>query len=395
MIKGIRLISTFICVALPSILFAHSIHAYFELFIATKDINSNQTVIINVNKIGTTWNDSYVIEGGYNGYSFTFIGSSIQSLSDRWSDGFDFVTSPGGGATGNQYGGVVAYGVYRISTIFNNATKYFYIDYRDCRYIHSNQEPYIDIMDIFILFDGNFNYATSRSNDPYTAISNGQVVGVWEMFSVGTPTQSCFEDEFDLNITPLNNHPYLSWNNATYSINCYEIWKKKGSGNWSLKTTTSNNHYEDTSESIDLPNGEKIYVRYKIRAKINDAINSLYSNEAYIAVENYPIAEKRLPEANQNDENNISKQGFLLKQNSPNPFNPGTQISFYLPTEQTVTLRIYDTTGKTISTLIDKQFISNGEHSVMFNGGEIPSGLYFYELKTDNFRKINRMLFLK
>ena len=132
-----------------------------------------------------------------------------------------------------------------------------------------------------------------------------------------------------------------------------------------------------------------------MRAKINSAINSLYSNEAYIAVENYPIAEKRVPEANQNYKDNISKQGFLLKQNSPNPFNPSTQISFYLPKEQTVTLRIYDTTGKTIASLIDEQFISSGEYSVMFRGGEIPSGLYFYELKTDNFRKINRMLFLK
>ena len=68
---------------------------------------------------------------------------------------------------------------------------------------------HLDIIDIFILFDGNFKYTTSRSNDPYTSISNGQVVGVWEMFEVGIPTQSCFEYEFNPNIIPSNNHPYL------------------------------------------------------------------------------------------------------------------------------------------------------------------------------------------
>jgi len=85
----------------------------------------------------------------------------------------------------------------------------------------------------------------------------------------------------------------------------------------------------------------------------------------------------------------------LLNQNYPNPFNSNTKISFYLPKEQTVTLRIFDTNGKIIANLINEEFLIGGEHSVAFHNREIPSGLYFYELKTDNFRKINRMLFLK
>ena len=94
MIKRIRRITIIIGIFTPYLLLSNGIHAYFELFIATKDINNNNTVSISVNKIGTTWNDSYEIEGGYNGYTFTLIRSSIQNLNDRWSDGFDFVTSP-------------------------------------------------------------------------------------------------------------------------------------------------------------------------------------------------------------------------------------------------------------------------------------------------------------
>ncbi|MCD4666109.1 MAG: T9SS type A sorting domain-containing protein [Bacteroidales bacterium] len=393
MIKRIRFITIIIGITLPSLLFADGIHAYFELFIATKGIHSSYTVNINVNKIGITWNDSYEIEGGYNGHTFTFIGSSIQNLSDRWSDGFDFVTSTGGGPTGNQYGGIVAYGVYKVSTTYND--KYFYIDYRDCRYINSSQAPYNDIMDIFILFDGNFEYTTSSSENPYTSISNGQVVGVWEMFGVGTPNQSCFEGEFDLNITQSNNHPYLSWNNANYSIIYYEIWKKKGTGNWSLFTTTSNSHYEDTGETITLSGGEKVYVHYKIRAKIKSNVFSLFSNSERIAVHEYGQVEKRLPGSYTYKETTEANKQFILKENYPNPFNPITYISFYLPEEQIVTLKVYDTTGQIVANLIETKIMSSGEHTLVFKAGKIPSGLYFYELKTNNFRKINRMLFLK
>jgi len=375
--------------------------ALYELFIGTRYTDGYQLTVY-VDRIGVSWDESYELCECCNGYDFEFNGSSINSDEpSEWWDGFNFITSNNGDCGNGQNGGLVTYSIYKISTWFGGSLKYFYLDYRDSRYVSSFQYPYnCCLLDIFIVFDGNsskFAYCVNMVEWPFTQINNGSVLKIWEIFPgvPDPPEQEAFEKEFNLTVTSANNHPYLSWNNASYSITYYEVWKKKGSGNWSLKTTTTNNHYEDTSESIDLPNGEKIYVRYKIRAKINSAINSLYSNEAYIAVENYPIAEKRLPEAHQNDENNISTQGFLLKQNSPNPFNPSTQISFYLPTEQTVTLRIYDTTGKAISTLIDKQFISSGEHSVMFHGGEIASGLYFYELKTDNFRKINRMLFLK
>lgn len=253
-------------------------------------------------------------------------------------------------------------------------------------------------MDIFILFDGsviNFRFSVGQVNWPLTLINSGQVKGVWEMFGVGSPTQSCFEDEFNLSITQSNNHPYLSWNTTNYSIQYYEIYKKKGSSQWSQKATTTNNFYEDTSESVDLPNGEKTYVYYKIRAKINSQVKSLYSNEVDIAVQNYPIAEKKLPDFSENVLRKSDLKEYIVKQNYPNPFNSDTKISFFLPKEQIVTLKIYDINGKTIVSLMDNEFLNSGEHSVVFHANEIPSGLYFYELKTDNYRKINRMLFLK
>ena len=70
---------------------------------------------------------------------------------------------------------------------------------------------------------------------------------------------------------------------------------------------------------------------------------------------------------------------FNLKQNYPNPFNPSTKISFTLPIDSKVTIKIYDVLGREITTLVNRDMTA-GYYDVEFNASAYPSGVYFYRL---------------
>lgn len=72
-------------------------------------------------------------------------------------------------------------------------------------------------------------------------------------------------------------------------------------------------------------------------------------------------------------------KSYELNQNFPNPFNPSTEISFSIPQNSDVIIRIYDITGKEVSTLV-KGFYEKGKYSVSFNGTNFASGVYFYKM---------------
>jgi len=85
---------------------------------------------------------------------------------------------------------------------------------------------------------------------------------------------------------------------------------------------------------------------------------------------------------------------FDLKQNYPNPFNPTTTIPFTVNKTKHVTLKVYDVTGKLISTLIDKQLAPN-HYEFKFNGNHLASGSYIYQLNVDGQLVNKRMLLIK
>ncbi|MGD0339552.1 MAG: T9SS type A sorting domain-containing protein [Bacteroidota bacterium] len=86
---------------------------------------------------------------------------------------------------------------------------------------------------------------------------------------------------------------------------------------------------------------------------------------------------------------------FKLYQNYPNPFNPQTTISYSLPRASSVTLRIYDPTGREIATLIDNERKAAGTYEISFNAKHLPSGVYFYRLRTENFTETKSMVLIK
>jgi hypothetical protein len=78
---------------------------------------------------------------------------------------------------------------------------------------------------------------------------------------------------------------------------------------------------------------------------------------------------------------NISTPGqFILSQNYPNPFNPTTVIEYQLPKDGFVTLKIYNTLGKEIRTLVNENKKA-GKYSISFDASKLASSVYFYQLK--------------
>jgi flagellar hook assembly protein FlgD len=78
----------------------------------------------------------------------------------------------------------------------------------------------------------------------------------------------------------------------------------------------------------------------------------------------------------------------------PNPFNPQTTISFELPDTEYTKIKIYDSGGKCVKTLISG-LKEAGRHQVIFDGSNLASGLYFCEMRSGNFQQVQKMLLVK
>jgi len=74
---------------------------------------------------------------------------------------------------------------------------------------------------------------------------------------------------------------------------------------------------------------------------------------------------------------------FILKQNYPNPFNPSTCIEFDLNVTSKVSLNIYDIKGRKIESLLNDETLSSGIYKLDFNGLNLSSGIYLYNIRTD------------
>ena len=87
-------------------------------------------------------------------------------------------------------------------------------------------------------------------------------------------------------------------------------------------------------------------------------------------------------------------EDYKLCQNYPNPFNPATSISYTMPEDGFVELKIYNSLGQEIETLINKRMYA-GIHQVIWNAQNVPSGVYIYKMTVNNFSQMNKMVLLK
>jgi hypothetical protein len=91
---------------------------------------------------------------------------------------------------------------------------------------------------------------------------------------------------------------------------------------------------------------------------------------------------------------------YKLFQNYPNPFNNLTKIEFEIPFKKTISLEIYDISGRLVSTLISNEEFNAGLHRIYWNGKNekgqnLSTGVYIYRLRFGNFSVSKRMSYIR
>jgi hypothetical protein len=201
--------------------------------------------------------------------------------------------------------------------------------------------------------------------------------GAVELTSFGIQG-SCGAVPVEFNFFEANPNGYtvdLKWSTATETNNKgFEVERKSGNDFETISfvpgsgTSTQTKNYSFSDKNLATGN-------YTYRLKQID-LDGTVSYSAEVKVET------------------TTPNNFALEQNYPNPFNPSTIIRFSLPTSDFVTLSVYNTLGEKVAQIINKE-MEEGYHEVSFNAANLPSGLYFYEIKTGNFSSIKKMLLMK
>lgn len=183
----------------------------------------------------------------------------------------------------------------------------------------------------------------------------------------------------DLEIDNDNNIYLSGYGNGQYFINKYN---EIGDSIWEFKTMDNS--------IISNPYG--IWLNNDICI---DSLNNIYFSGEYGYIRNIMFYGK-ISENMTAIRNNIRliKPHFFLYQNYPNPFNPKTVINYSIPKYSHITLKVYDILGHDIITLVNEEK-EKGNFEVEFNADNLSSGIYFYQMKTENYTQTKKMLLLR
>jgi len=134
---------------------------------------------------------------------------------------------------------------------------------------------------------------------------------------------------------------------------------------------------------------------------------SMQIGDTLIVIPNGSLADLYITKLNMNNISDVEENTnefllnkFKLLQNYPNPFNPSTKINFTIPVTLSgvegplTTLIIYDVLGNEVETLANEE-LPAGEYEIDFDGSELTSGVYFYQLKAGSFIDTKKMILIK
>jgi hypothetical protein len=178
--------------------------------------------------------------------------------------------------------------------------------------------------------------------------------------------------------TVLQNKVTLNWTTSTEENNSgFEIERSIVNSQWSMVNFIEGSGNSNSPRSYSYEDKNLSLGRYNYRLKQID----FNGNFKYYELQNE--VEIGIPNK------------FELSQNYPNPFNPTTKINFSLPVDSKVSLKIYDMSGRLVSTLINNELKTANYYSINFNGTNLSSGTYFYSIQTDKNNETKKMVLIK
>ena len=187
-----------------------------------------------------------------------------------------------------------------------------------------------------------------------------------------------------------NNHPLLTWpKNNEPDVNYYTV-ERSGDGEfyWETIGQTSNTFYEDQTVSYCTSRCAGIELWYRIKAVDYYPHESSPSDAVVTMIDN-----NSLHKISSNGEHQIPDE-YSLANNFPNPFNPTTKITYALPKEGLVTIKVYDVLGNEVAELING-VKPEGFYEAEFNADNLPSGIYIYRMQAGKFTAVNKMILMR
>jgi len=166
------------------------------------------------------------------------------------------------------------------------------------------------------------------------------------------------------------------------------------------------------STTVTIPAYTVFHMEYKFGINYGDAANNeggndnengiganhtveLFANAHYVeTLDTFGIMGPKDFVTDVNDITQTLPTAYFLEQNYPNPFNPSTKINFSIPESGFVTMKIYNSIGEEIGTLLNEDK-SAGTYEVDFVAEGLTSGIYFYSITTGNFTQTKKMILMK
>ena len=128
-------------------------------------------------------------------------------------------------------------------------------------------------------------------------------------------------------------------------------------------------------------------------SSIGASFNGIMSNENSKIISGFLAYNSLIVTEVKNEQKNIPTV-FKLNQNYPNPFNPSTTITWELPSNNYISLIVYDILGREVATLVDEEKTA-GTYHIKFDSKNLASGIYFYRLQAGSYVAVKKMILLR
>ena len=141
---------------------------------------------------------------------------------------------------------------------------------------------------------------------------------------------------------------------------------------------------------------EEEAVGFQISYTTGKQFQTAFKLETGIALVSERPNKETKQEIAQNQVTDKSADSYFNLKNYPNPFNPDTKITYTLKNSTYVKITVYDRLGREVTTLVDENE-NEGDHTITFNASSsnLPSGVYFYRIKTPEKTEVRKLVFAK
>jgi len=227
--------------------------------------------------------------------------------------------------------------------------------------------------------------STNGTNTPNNAF-DGSTTTYWRSGSVTNPTWL----RVDLGALQTVGKAVANWNGSYYAKK-YQLQVSSDDVTWT--TVYTNNSGTSGSKEFTFVQVTARYIRLYL-TKNNKSSYRVNELEVYSGAA--ALARSEAEEAYEDESIDLTAhpEKVALQRNYPNPFNASTAISYSIPREMPISIKVYNLAGQEVATLVDG-FHDAGEYRVIFNATGLPSGNYFVVLKTQPETYVQRLLFVK